>query len=90
MKLFLDKFLEVVALVLPFLRKKDAKQVKEFSELVSGQYEFLVTQLERVLKDYFELSDRVKEMHTEIFGLRKELSEAMKERCTESTCAQRK
>ena len=43
-----------------------AQEVKEFSELVKDQYTFLMQQLEKVLKDYFDLSSRVKEMHTEI------------------------
>ena len=46
--------------ILPFLgnsRKKRqmmAQEVKEFSELVKDQYTFLMQQLEKVLKDYFE------------------------------------
>ena len=47
-----------------------AQEVKEFSELVKDQYTFLMQQLEKVLKDYFDLSSKVKEMHTEIFSLR--------------------
>ena len=48
--------------ILPFLgssRKKRqmmAQEVKEFSELVKDQYTFLMQQLEKVLKDYFDLS----------------------------------
>ena len=62
--------------ILPFLgsnrkkRKVMAQEVKEFSELVKDQYTFLMQQLEKVLKDYFDLSSKVKEMHTEIFSLR--------------------
>ena len=65
--------------ILPFLgnsRKKRqmmAQEVKEFSELVKDQYTFLMQQLEKVLKDYFDLSSKVKEMHTEIFSLRGQL-----------------
>ena len=44
-----------------------AQEVKEFSELVKDQYTFLMQQLEKVLKDYFDLSSKVKEMHAEIF-----------------------
>ena len=60
--------------ILPFLgnsRKKRqmmAQEVKEFSELVKDQYTFLMQQLEKVLKDYFDLSSKVKEMHAEIFS----------------------
>jgi len=35
---------------------------------VKDQYTFLMEQLEKVLKDYFDLSARVKEMHTEILA----------------------
>ena len=69
--------------ILPFLgsnrkkRKVMAQEVKEFSELVKDQYTFLMKQLEKVLKDYFDLSSRVKEMHTEIFSLRGQLAQAL-------------
>ena len=82
--------------ILPFLgssRKKRqimAQEVKEFSELVKEQYGFLMAQLEKVLKDYFDLSDRVKEMHAEIFSLKGRLSEAMTLQCVNKECIQRK
>ena len=69
----LDKIIEIIITILPFLgsnrkkRKVMAQEVKEFSELVKDQYTFLMQQLEKVLKDYFDLSSKVKEMHTEIF-----------------------
>ena len=56
----LDKIIEIIMTVLPFLgssrkkRKVMAQEVKEFSELVKDQYTFLMQQLEKVLKDYFE------------------------------------
>lgn len=70
-----DKIINCLSVILPFLRKKNAKEIREFSELVMEQYEFLVSQLEKVLKDYFDLSDKVKEMHAEIFKLKEELHE---------------
>lgn len=76
--------------LLPFLRKKDAKKVKEFSELVASQYEFLMTQLEKVLKDYFDLSGRVKEMHAEILSLKERLLGATAERCQAKECLLRR
>lgn len=81
--------------ILPFLgskkkRKVMEQEVKEFSELVKGQYEFLMQQLEKVLKDYFDLSARVKEMHGEIFSLRGQLAEANALQCTNKECTQRK
>ena len=61
--------------------KKKVEKMKEFSELVREQYGFLVGQLEKVLQDYFGLSARVKEMHTEIFSLKAELAKALTYRC---------
>ena len=53
MKKIVEQLLECLLALLPFFKKKNAKEVKEFSDLITGQYEFLVTQLEKVLKDYF-------------------------------------
>lgn len=86
---FIQKMLECLSALLPFLRKRDTKEAKEFSELIIGQYGFLAEQLEKALKDYFELSARVKEMHTEILALKEQLSEALAERCRTKECAQR-
>ena len=80
--------------ILPFLgsnrkkRKVMAQEVKEFSELVKDQYTFLMQQLEKVLKDYFDLSSKVKEMHTEIFSLRDQLAQAAALQCINKECAQ--
>ena len=80
--------------ILPFLgsnrkkRKAMAQEVK-FSELVKDQYTFLMQQLEKVLKDYFDLSSRVKEMHTEIFSLRGQLAQAAALQCINKECPQR-
>lgn len=82
--------MECLLALLPFLRKKGAaKQVKEFSDLVTSQYGFLMAQLEKALQDYFELSARVKEMHTEILSLKERLMEALAERCQAKECLQR-
>ena len=81
--------------ILPFLgsnrkkRKVMAQEVKEFSELVKDQYTFLMEQLEKVLKDYFDLSARVKEMHTEIFSLREQLAQDATLQCVNKECLQR-
>ena len=91
----LDKIIEIIMTVLPFLgssrkkRKVMAQEVKEFSELVKDQYTFLMQQLEKVLKDYFDLSSRVKEMHTEIFSLRGQLAQAAALQCSNKDCTQR-
>ena len=82
----LDKIIDIIMTVLPFFggrkkRQQMMQEVKEFSELVKEQYNFLMQQLEKVLKDYFNLSDRVKEMHSEIFSLKGKLSEAIALQC---------
>ncbi len=87
----LDKIIEIIMTILPFLgnrkkRKAMAQDVKEFSELVKDQYTFL---MEKVLKDYFDLSARVKEMHTEIFSLREQLAQAATLQCVNKECLQR-
>ena len=90
----LDKIIDIIMTVLPFFggrkkRQQMMQEVKEFSELVKEQYNFLMQQLEKVLKDYFNLSDRVKEMHSEIFSLKGKLSEAIALQCVNKECLQR-
>lgn len=90
----LDKIIDIIMTVLPFFggrkkRQQMMQEVKEFSELVKEQYNFLMQQLEKVLKDYFNLSDRVKEMHSEIFSLKGKLSEAIGLQCVNKECIQR-
>lgn len=90
----LDKIIDIIMTVLPFFggrkkRQQMMQEVKEFSELVKEQYNFLMQQFEKVLKDYFNLSDRVKEMHSEIFSLKGKLSEAIALQCVNKECIQR-
>ena len=90
----LDKIIDIIMTVLPFFggrkkRQQMMQEVKEFSELVKEQYNFPMQQLEKVLKDYFNLSDRVKEMHSEIFSLKGKLSEAIALQCVNKECIQR-
>ena len=90
----LDKIIDIIMTVLPFFggrkkRQQMMQEVKEFSELVKEQYNFLMQQLEKVLKDYFNLSDRVKEMHSEIFSLKGKLSDAIALQCVTKECVQR-
>ena len=92
MKAIIEKMLECLLAFLPFLSKRSKKKVekmKGFSELVREQYGFLVGQLEKVLQDYFGLSARVKEMHTEIFSLKAELAKALTCRCMRENCDRR-
>ncbi|ERI84187.1 hypothetical protein [Bacteroides pyogenes] len=89
-----NKIIDLLMAVLPFLgnrkkREEMAREVKEFSELVKDQYGFLMDQLEKVLKDYFDLSAKVKEMHAEIFSLREQLTQAAVLECRKRECKQR-
>ncbi|MCD7899771.1 MAG: hypothetical protein LUH22_07840 [Bacteroides sp.] len=85
----LIKIIECASTFLPFLGKNKTKELKEFSELITGQYEFLMGQLEKILKDYFEVSVKVREMHVEMVELRNELARAHAERCTMLECKER-
>ena len=89
-----NKIIDLLMAVLPFLgnrkkREEMAREVKEFSELVKDQYGFLMDQLEKVLKDYFDLSAKVKEMQAEIFSLREQLTQAAVLECRKRECKQR-
>lgn len=76
MKALFFKIVNILTAVLPFLKGKDVKQIREFSDMVAGQLDFLVTELRKVLDDYFELSEKMREMHEEILSLRKQLEQA--------------
>lgn len=76
MKALFFKIVNVLTAVLPFLKGKDVRQIREFSDMVAGQLDFLVSELHKVLDDYFELSGKMREMHEEILSLRKKLEEA--------------
>ena len=85
----IDGLLNVLTLVLPFLKKKDAKEMQEFTELVKGQFDYLMEQITRFETDYFELSEKVKQMYQEIITLNARLSESMKLQCSTSGCKER-
>lgn len=90
----LDKIIEIIMAIIPFLggrqkRKAMFEEVQSFTDLVKGQYGFLTEQLEKVLKDYFEMSARVKEMHTELFELRSQLAKALEMKCENVSCTHR-
>jgi hypothetical protein len=42
-----------------------------------------------VLKDYFETSEKVREMHTELFALKTQLAEALAQQCAAKECSSR-
>ena len=64
--------------------------MKECSDLVTGQYVFLMEQLEKVLKDYFELSAKIKEMHSEVILLKEQLAESLSLQCKNRECGGRR
>jgi hypothetical protein len=43
----LDGIINILQMVLPFLKKKDAKQVQDFTELVKSQFDYLMEQVTR-------------------------------------------
>ena len=85
----INELLKVFTLVLPFLRKKDAKEMQEFTELVKGQFDYLMEQINRFETDYFELSEKVRQMYQEIITLNAQLSESLKTQCAVSSCKER-
>lgn len=90
----LNKVINIIMAILPFLgnrkkREEMLEEVRQFCELIKGQYGFLIEQLEKMLKDYFEVSNQVKEMHTEMLSLKEQLSAALALQCRNTTCAQR-
>jgi hypothetical protein len=71
----IDGIINILQMVLPFLKKKDAKQVQDFTELVKSQFDYLMEQVTRFEKDYFELSEKVKQMYQEMITLNAQLKE---------------
>ena len=70
----LDKIIEIIMTILPFLGSSRKKR-----QIMA----------EKVLKDYFDLSSKVKEMHAEIFSLRGQLTQAAALQCSSKECVQR-
>jgi len=53
---------------------------------VTDQYDYLVLQIEKFQKDYFELCERIKLLYTEISGLREEMSKNAGLKCNVTDC----
>ena len=85
----LDGIINILQMVLPFLKKKDAKQVQDFTELVKSQFDYLMEQVTRFEKDYFELSEKVRQMYQEMITLNAQLNTALKEQCLVISCKDR-
>ncbi|WP_321426581.1 hypothetical protein [uncultured Bacteroides sp.] len=41
----IDGIINILQVLLPFLKKKDAKQVQEFTDLVKSQFDYLMEQI---------------------------------------------
>ena len=72
------------------LFKNDPAKAREFSELVTNQYDFLVEKIEQFQTDYFELCERIKLLYVEITSLREEISKSAGLRCDITDCSQRR
>jgi len=71
------------------LLKSDPAKAREFSDLVTDQYDYLVEKIELFQKDYFELCERIKLLYVEISGLREEMSKNAGLKCNVTDCNQR-
>ncbi|WP_321517156.1 hypothetical protein [uncultured Bacteroides sp.] len=85
----IDGIVNILQVVLPFLRKKDAKQVQEFTDLVKSQFDYLMEQITKFETDYFELSEKVRQMYQEIITLNAQLNTALKAQCAVTGCKDR-
>ena len=71
------------------LLKNDPAKAREFSELVTNQYDFLVEKIEQFQTDYIELCERVKILYVEITSLREEISKSAGLKCGVTDCNRR-
>ena len=85
----IDQLLNVITLVLPIFKKKSTREMQEFTDLVKGQFDYLMEQVTRFETDYFELSEKVRQMYQEIITLNARLSEALKQQCLVPACKER-
>jgi hypothetical protein len=85
----IDGIINILQVVLPFLKKKDAKQVQDFTDLVKSQFDYLMEQITRFETDYFDLSEKVRQMYQEIINLNAQLNTALKGQCIVTGCKDR-
>lgn len=85
----IDGIINILQVVLPFLKKKDAKQVQEFTDLVKNQFDYLMEQITKFETDYFELSEKVRQMYQEMITLNAQLNTALKGQCLVTSCKDR-
>ncbi len=85
----IDQILNAFMAILPFLKKKGAKEVQDFTDLVKGQFDYLMEQITKFETDYFDLSEKVRQMYQEMITLNAQLTEALKRQCTVQDCKER-
>jgi vacuolar-type H+-ATPase subunit D/Vma8 len=85
----IDGIINILQVVLPFLKKKDAKQVQEFTDLVKNQFDYLMEQITKFETDYFELSEKVRQMYQEMITLNAQLNAALRGQCLATACKDR-
>lgn len=78
----IEPFLKIASLFLSFFKRRTAGERKEFTELVEGQYTYLMEVIGKSQRDYFELSERVKE-------LSRKLNESLAWQCKAEDCRKR-
>jgi len=83
-KLLFEWLLNLLSLV-----KSDPAKAREFSDLITDQYDFLVEKIEQFQTDYIELCERIKLLYVEIAGLREEISKNAGLKCTVTDCNRR-
>lgn len=86
----IDQLLNAVLVILPFLKRKGAKEMQEFTDLVKGQFDYLMEQVTKFETDYFELSEKVREMYQEMIKLNEQLAVSLKQQCINEGCKERK
>lgn len=84
------QIIDFIGILVPMIfRKKNPKEVKEFTDLVKEQYDYLMEHIKKFQTDYFELSEEVKRMCRESVELNKQLKEALKLQCLREECKDR-
>ncbi len=63
--------------------------MQEFTDLVKGQFDYLMEQVTKFETDYFELSEKVRQMYQEMMTLNAQLTEALKGQCAVQLCKER-
>ncbi len=79
----------LLSVALPFFRRSRPEELKAFTTLITDQYEFLIAQLQNALKEYFLLSEKIRDMHYEIRELNEKLNQALKMQCKVEDCKTR-